>query len=389
MERKKILWLVSWYPNKNDAFDGDFIQRHARAAAIYNDIHVILVTDQVLEQPIDEELNHASGLTEQIIYYKRQHGFIGRLRKQWKWRVLFQNAIASYISKNGKPQLVHVHIPWKAGLIGLWIKRKYGISYLVSEHWGIYNSVFADHFYNRPPMVQGLLKRVYKEALQLIVVSRFLGNGIKETVGRNFDAIIPNVVDTTLFHYRQEKYSKFTFIHVSNMVALKNVELILMAFNNLGNLIENDVQLILIGNRNDKYVLMAHGMGLLNRTVFFRGEVSYTEVSEEVGRSHSLVLFSDSETFSCVTAEALCCGLPVIASEMGALPELIDRENGILVEPKNVKALTAAMKFMVENYSSFHRISISKKASEQYGYGAIADRFRELYNNIPDNQVHE
>ena len=45
MQRKKILWLVSWYPNRNDKFDGDFIQRHARAAAIYHDVHVIFVTD--------------------------------------------------------------------------------------------------------------------------------------------------------------------------------------------------------------------------------------------------------------------------------------------------------------------------------------------------------
>jgi glycosyltransferase involved in cell wall biosynthesis len=126
-------------------------------------------------------------------------------------------------------------------------------------------------------------------------------------------------------------------------------------------------------------VLIAHGMGLLNRSVFFRGEISYTEVAEEVRRSHSFVLFSDAETFSCVTAEALCCGLPVISSSVGALPELVNEENGILVEPKNLKALTGAMKDMVDRYDSFQRNAISKKASDQYGYAAVADSFRQLY----------
>ena len=36
-----VLWLPSWYPNKLAPFDGDFIQRHAKAAALYNDILVI------------------------------------------------------------------------------------------------------------------------------------------------------------------------------------------------------------------------------------------------------------------------------------------------------------------------------------------------------------
>ncbi|HQV61525.1 MAG TPA: hypothetical protein PLG08_12150, partial [Chitinophagaceae bacterium] len=43
MSRKKILWLCSWYPAKTDPYNGDFIQRHARAAALYNDIYIIHV----------------------------------------------------------------------------------------------------------------------------------------------------------------------------------------------------------------------------------------------------------------------------------------------------------------------------------------------------------
>ena len=55
MQRKKILWLASWYPNRNDPFDGDFIQRHARAAAIDHDIHVIHVSEAEIENALEEE----------------------------------------------------------------------------------------------------------------------------------------------------------------------------------------------------------------------------------------------------------------------------------------------------------------------------------------------
>ena len=147
MQRKKILWIVSWYPNKNDRFDGDFIQRHARAAAIYQDVHVIFVTDAEMEKPTDEEWNYVTGLTEQIIYFKRKKGFAARLRKQLTWRSTFQQAVKNYIQENGLPDCVHVHIPWKAGLIALWMKKKYGKEFIVTEHWGMYNSVVEGNFY--------------------------------------------------------------------------------------------------------------------------------------------------------------------------------------------------------------------------------------------------
>ena len=67
MQRKKILWLVSWYPNRNDRFTGDFIQRHARAAAVYHDIYVLYVVAGQVASEVEHEINVAGGLTEHII----------------------------------------------------------------------------------------------------------------------------------------------------------------------------------------------------------------------------------------------------------------------------------------------------------------------------------
>lgn len=39
----RVLWLASWHPNKSDTYKGDFIQRHAIGASIYDDIEVIHV----------------------------------------------------------------------------------------------------------------------------------------------------------------------------------------------------------------------------------------------------------------------------------------------------------------------------------------------------------
>ena len=47
MARKKILWLCSWYPNKMEPFNGDFIKRHAEAVSLYEDVQVIYVVRDV------------------------------------------------------------------------------------------------------------------------------------------------------------------------------------------------------------------------------------------------------------------------------------------------------------------------------------------------------
>ena len=73
MLRKKILWLCSWYPNKIEPFNGDFIQRHARAASLYDDIYVIHVAADAFKTASKDEkvINKAEGLIEHFVYYKR------------------------------------------------------------------------------------------------------------------------------------------------------------------------------------------------------------------------------------------------------------------------------------------------------------------------------
>lgn len=382
MQRKKILWLVSWYPNRNDRFDGDFIQRHAKAAAIFHDVHVVFVTDADMEKEIDEEWNYVTGLTEQIIYFKKKQGIAARLRKQIAWKDLYQEAVRKYVDKNSLPDCVHVHVPWKAGLIALWMKKKFGTNFIVSEHWGMYNANASESFYSKPKLTQKLLKEIYNNANAVVTVSNFLANDIRKFAERDVDVIIPNVVDTTLFLSKEEKYSKFTFVHVSNMVKLKNVNTILAAFKKAIDTLGNAVQLVMIGNRNNEYLTVAEQLGILNTSVFFKGEISYREVAEEMKRSHCLVLFSDSETFSCVTAEALSCGVPVISSAVGALPELVHITNGVLLPINDKDALAIAMIEMVEKYPSYNQRKISGDAIKKFSYSAVSQKFDELYREF-------
>jgi glycosyltransferase involved in cell wall biosynthesis len=382
-ERQKILWLVSWYPNRDDPFDGDFIQRHARAAAIYHDIHVIFVKPSDEGDAVEEVWNYATGLSEQIIYFNKPAGLLAKWRKQIIWKSLFQDSIKKYIGENGKPICVHVHIPWKSGLIALWMKKKYGLPFIITEHWGNYDKDDRDGFINQRSIVKTLLRRIYYESFLVTTVSMFLANSIQKLTGRKTDIIIPNVVDTTLFYYKPGKYSKFSFIHVSNMADWKQVDGIIEAFGKFISMTgKTEVQLILIGNKNEKYVQTARESGLYNSSVFFLGEISYQEVAKELRRSHCHVLFGNKETFSCVTAEALCAGLPVIVPNAGAVPDLVNSGNGIVINPDDTDGLAMAMKKVHEDYDGFNPEVIAREAALKYSYQRVSEEFRILYEKL-------
>jgi glycosyltransferase involved in cell wall biosynthesis len=382
--RKKILWLTSWYPNRLDRFDGDFIQRHAKAAALYNDIDVIhLVADEKRDvaDPVTAEFTTNNGLSEQIIYFRKPAGLFGRVRALSKWLRLYKKAIRDYIEKNGKPDLVHVNVPVKAGMLALWIKRKYRVEFVVTEHLGIYNDVDELKFASRPGWFKDLTKKILSSAFSFLTVSKFLGEGINKLVLKKKYQVIPNAVDESLFFFKKNENPKFRFIHVSNMVPLKNVEGILNAAKQLRNK-GSYFELVMVGNRDDSKQLYAQQLGF-DGSVFFMGEILYAEVAAQMQKANALILFSNIENSPCVIGEALCCGLPVIATKTGGIPELVDKENGMLIKPGDVDSLAAAMQQMIDNYQNFNREEIAAKAKNKFSYKVVGKELDNVYRSLP------
>lgn len=381
MARKKILWLCSWYPGKTDPFNGDFIQRHARAAALNNDIHVIHVieTSSPQIQRTMAEIHQSAGLTEEIIYIKRKENFLSRTWAHYRWLAVFRKALRRYIAENGRPALVHVHVPMKAGLFGIWMKQKYGIPYVVTEHWGIYNDVEVLNYQGRSPAFKHYTKKIFREAAAFISVSRYLAEGVNKMVLPKDFEVIPNVVNTDLFIYKEREITPFRFIHVSNMVPLKNAGGILEAFKLLKEKYGN-AQLVMAGNTDTQFNELASTLGLSEEDVQFLGEVPYEQVAKEMQQSHAFILFSNIENSPCVIGEALCCGLPVITTPVGGIPELVDDSNAILTERGNVVELASAMRKVIEMYSSFDRKKIAEDAKRKFSYPVIGEKFDVIYS---------
>ncbi|MBK7560825.1 MAG: glycosyltransferase [Chitinophagaceae bacterium] len=388
MPRKKILWLCSWYPNKLDHFNGDFIQRHAAAAALYNDIYVIHVAGDASGKitGIEKIITHSEGLTEHIVYYKKSSSFPGRLMSHYRWLMLSRQAIRQYVAEHGKPDLVHIHIPVKAGITGLWMKRKYKIPYVLTEHWGIYNDVESANYKRKSVVFKRYTKKILKEASLFLSVSRYLAEGVNRLVTKKEFEIVPNVVNTELFNYKNKVLTSFCFIHVSNMVPLKNAKGILKAFNLLL-LQKSNATLVMVGDTDMAIRNFARELGLTETHISFRGEIAYSQVALEMQQSDCLIVFSNIENSPCVIGEALCCGLPVIATDVGGIPELVNENNSIRVVPKDEEALAGVMRQMMDNYAKFDRKKIAEDAQSRFSYPVIGKKIDEIYSRFATGKI--
>jgi glycosyltransferase involved in cell wall biosynthesis len=380
-----ILWLPSWYPNQIEATNGDFVQRHAYAASLYTKItliHFPQLGPDFFQEASFVSINEKPNLTEIISFVGFKPTRLKNLDKI-RYNIHFyrhaKRYLEDYFRKHGLPEVVHVHVPIKAGNLARWIKAKYGVDYWVMEHSSFYLKGAPNNFFGRSRLFKLQTKKVFQQAIGVTSVSNAIVDELSKLFHLKKTCVIPNVVDTNYFDFSDKKNKKFTFIHVSNFSVEKNFEALLDTFKALS-LIRKDWQLLVVGpfKQKDFEFVINNGLDTL---VKFIGEITYCEVGEWMKEAHSLVLFSLNENFPCVIIEALCCGLTVVSSDVGGIKEAVNESNGTLVFRKDEKQLLLALTAMITNYHQYNTKQIALQAKAQYSYPVIGRQIFNLYSN--------
>jgi len=391
---KKILWLTSWYPNSTDPFNGDFIKREAEAVALYQPLRILYVVknnrksrSEGNDYPDVHNLN--KNLEEHILYYSSTDDDQSIYSKFKSLRIYLSRNLEfiRQLRKNNElPDLVHVQVALKAGLIALYLKWKYRIPYILTEHWSGYYPVSRDSLYKKSYLTRFVTRLIIKNAARFLPVSENLGNEISKHWSPVSFQKIPNVVNTNLFYPSESAPSAiFRFIHISSLQYPKNPEGIIRAFIKL--LKQNiPAELELVGPLSASLNKFIKESGLNPDQLYCTGEIQYPQVALELRKSSSLVMFSFYENMPCAILEALCSGLPVLATKVGGIPEVIRKENGILVNAGNENELLDAMKEMIRNYQSYDRKQISDDAKKQFSYEVIGKEIAELYHSVLTNK---
>ncbi len=385
MKKRNILFLPSWYPDKMKPFNGNFIQKHAHCVSSVCNVALIYVTaaDQNESTAIVE--NSEKGFFELIINYRKHKGNVPLISagiKYYKRKRAFIKGY-HYLLKNwGKPDLVHLNVFYPAGVFAKYLKKKFGIPFLVTEHWTKFLPLSNDHFTFPEKYI---IKSINADASFICPVSENLKNEMIRFGLNNTYSVIPNVVNPSVFYPSEnEKHpSMLRFLHVSHLEDRhKNISGLIQTFKKLS-LLRSDFSLSIIGNRNiEETRELASGLKFPEGLVSIHGSKSESEIAECMRSSDVFVLFSNYENLPCVIAEALMTGLPVISTNVGGIAEMLDESNGILIHPGDEEALLKSLNQMITKHGNYDKKAISERAQKRYSSAEVAHQYHEVYEKI-------
>lgn len=181
------------------------------------------------------------------------------------------------------------------------------------------------------------------------------------------------------------------FLCVGHLLTVKGVDILVAAFEaitGMGTLSDGARLLFAGAGPMRRWIERRQDRGGLRDVIRLLGHVSREEVALYMNAADMLVLPSRNEGCPNVVLEALSCGTPVVASRVGAVPDLIDDSCGIIVEPERPDALGAAMIRALEK--RWDRAAIRRRV-EAMSWEANAGRLHAILQGavegLPANHV--
>lgn len=142
-----------------------------------------------------------------------------------------------------------------------------------------------------------------------------------------------------------------------------------------------NTKFVFVGDGPDKeeFIELVHKLRLENHVTFLGRRKN---VARLLAVSNIFVLPSRREAFGLVNVEAMLCGLPIIASKVGGIPEIVeDGKSGLLVEAENIEALENAIIKLIQNPDL--RSELAKngymRAHEHFDMKEMIERHQDLY----------
>lgn len=383
-----ILFTSSWFPSKEHETLGNFVERHAVASALYHDVFVLYVRSAKQKEDFTLEVSEEKGLKKVIVYYKKVDNAGLAFLKFWRFYQGMKLGLKMLETKFGLKTIdvCHHNIHFEAGIIPLYLKRKFGTPYIISENWtgflpsnrGQYTGLFR----------KWLTKRIGNKADVQVPVSLDLKKSLEElgiSIGRV--EIVPNVVEVKQFTLgvKPSIQEGCKFIHISTLDEdHKNISGILRTFKKFCSKHVNS-HLSIVGDGDASLARKLVKDFSLENQVSIYGRMESQEIAETLQSHHIFILFSNYENLPCVIVESLASGTPVLASTAGGTPEHLSPNLGELVSPKDEELLLEKMNFMLNNYESYESEELRAYAIKHFSYEVVGQQFSDIYQSLLDN----
>ncbi len=298
----------------------------------------------------------------------------------------------SYLTKIGKlrslvrelnPDILHTHYASSFGFPASFVKHPRKILSV----WG--NDVIVFPYSNL--LFKMMVKRSLKKTHYVTATSDFLEQSVKK-LDSNIERtrVIPFGIDTAQFDYcRRISRSKMRIGIAKSLWPKYGIDVLIRAFYILSKSHDN-IELLIAGKGEfeSKYKQLVKDLQL-DEKVRFLGFINHDELPEFLRGIDIFAMpsISDGESFGVAALEASSTGLPVVATSVGGVPEVVkENKTGLLVERRDIEGLAGAIEKLILNPDLREKMGSTgrKFVKQKYRWEQNLESMQALYYEVAE-----
>lgn len=272
-----------------------------------------------------------------------------------------------------KIEVLHVHyaIPHAyAGYMAKQMLKNEGINLpMITTLHGTDITLVGNHPFYKPAVTFSIDKSDYVTS----VSQSLKDDTLKLFKIKNKIKVIPNFIEldkivkdplAPCHRYVMAKEDERIITHISNFRKVKRIPDIIKIFYNIQKEIPAKLMMVGDGPEKEKAEILCQELGILDKVIFFGNS---NEIDKILCMTDLFLLPSETESFGLAALEAMSCGVPVISSNSGGLPEVnFDGVSGYLSNVGNVEEMAAnALKILKDdatlNQFKANALEVAKK----------------------------
>ena len=277
-----------------------------------------------------------------------------------------------------RPDIVHVHTSHQ---FSFYISTPYVL--VASLLWSrpvilhVHGSSFDTFIADASPIVAALQRRVFEACRATIALSEGWRDILAQRVSTDRIVVVPNAVDP--FEYAPARTrGRPHLVFVSNHIERKGIGDVTEAIDRLQS---NGIEFRATIAGSGPLSQHAEAVAAAHDAVDYRGYVSETEKRTLLNKGSVYVLPTRAEGLPIAVLEAMAGGNAIVSTDVGAIGSIVDRENGALVPPGDVDALTVTLERLLSDPSAAARMGrVSRRRIEEgYAWSDVTEQLLSLY----------
>jgi len=368
------LFLTHWFPTQENPVNGIFIREHALAIALYHKVTVIHIQGIDRVNPKISREEYGPLTIFRVRYPKPLFPRTG-----WIYMLSTIHRAFGEISRDlGKPDILHAHV-YSSAPAAYFLRQTQNVPAILTEQSSAYPR-------NLITKNQAILNRFLLNRLDyLMPVSEALAVHMRRYGVHAPYRVVRNTIDTTIFHPGDSQESirngGIKLLTVAGLHPIKGHKYLIQAISRTPG--RDRITLSVVGDGPERSALEQLTLDLnLQDTIHFLGPRNKLEIANLMRQAQLFVLTSLWDSLPAVLLEALASGLPVLASSVGGIPEIVKPFCGRLVLPGDAGNISYGLANMIDHLPEFPSTRIAEYAESEFSYKVVGRKQSEIYETV-------